>query len=133
MKKQEIKKLVDQLKYQRTGKLTKIESELRHLEDERDLTRRMYFWSDFGNRSARARLVDRYDLDTTIKLTTDMSVRYTRDVNPSRNHAYASDSLWIERVDGTEEPFTVCDARKIADAIAAVIETRAYKKGRETR
>ena len=123
MKKSEIAKLVNAMKYQKTDTLNKKIASLEKLEAERDTTKSMYFWSGFGNATSRKAFVARYSRDYTIPLTGEVAVKYQRKVDPSRNNAYASDSLELS-VGDTTEKFTTADAKKIASALREIVAKR---------
>ena len=120
MTKKEIDIIVNKMKYQKTDVLKKRIANLSYLEDERNKTKSMYFWSDFGNASSRRSFTKRYSENYTIPLTADLSVRYVREVSPSRKYAYASDKLSLS--DGNK--FTVGDAKKIAARLQMVVDNR---------
>ena len=126
MTKRELEYVLDVMKHQSTKTLTKKVAALNQIEDDRALTKRMWFWTDFGNASARKGFVKRYSADYSITLMKGMDVHYARTVEPSRKNAYASDRLYL--MDGnTEYKFTVADARKIADGLQNIIERRVVK------
>ena len=123
MTKKEIDTLIGKMKRQKTEALETKISKLNDLERERGTTKAMYFWSDFGNHNCRQSFVKRYSKDYTIPLTADLSVRYIREVGPSRNYAYASDKLFVIGKD-CHWKFTVADAKKIATRLQEIVNKR---------
>ena len=126
MTKRELEYVLDVMKHQSTKTLTKKVAALNQIEDDRALTKRMWFWTDFGNANSRKGFVKKYSADYSITLMKGMDVHYARTVAPSRKNAYASDRLYL--IDGnTEYKFTVADARKIADGLQAIVDRRAER------
>lgn len=123
MKKAEISTLVNACKRNRRDTLTKAVAGLVKIQEERDLTHRMYFWSDFGNAGSRAYFRKRYDTEFTVKLSKDVQIVYSRTVGPSRNNAYAKDTIVLLQ-GKDEQSLTAADCRKIADGLTAIVDSR---------
>ena len=130
MKKTEVAQILQSLKYRKTDCLKKMLSQLAEIEPERSRTRAMYWWTDFGNASARRGFERRYNLELTIKITSQVVVEYWRRVNPSRKNAYAEDGLSIS-ISGAEQNATVADINKLIAGIEAILERRTDRENKQ--
>jgi len=131
MTRKEIIEMMETLKHQTTKTLTDARDGLDTLEDERQLTKRMYFWHDFGNASERRRFCARYDCVEIYRLSPHLSIKYRRDVNPSRSYAYASDYIRL-LVDGEyDRDLTISDVKKLIKAINELLDKREKKTAKK--
>ena len=82
---------------------------------EREKTKSMYFWSPDGNASGRRAAEKRLSICLDAKIADGVTVYYSRDVDMSCHHVYASDALRIE-TDGVRTIITVADLKKLIAA-----------------
>lgn len=82
---------------------------------ERDRTKGMFFWSPEGNASGRRAAEKRLSICLDADIADGVTVYYSRDVEMSCHHVYASDDLWIE-TDGERTTITVADLKKLIAA-----------------
>ena len=131
MTKKEIIEMMETLKHQTTRTLQEARDGLAELEDERNLTKRMYFWHDFGNASERHRFCARFDCIAIYRLSPHLSIKYRRDVNPSRSYAYASDYIRLLVDDEYTKDLTIADTKKIVKAIDELLDKRSKRTKKE--
>ncbi len=121
MKKQEILSLKEELKCTKTITLQQHISALNGIIHDRDVSKKMWFWTDNGNSATRRSKEKYYYRDTKIKLGKH-KLYYHRDISMSRKNVYVNEEL---EFDGDD--ITVKDLKKMIDAFADIINRRNNK------
>ena len=88
---------------------------LEEMISERDRTKSMYFWAPDGSASGRRAAERRLSIRLDAAIAAGVTVYYSRDVDMSCHHVYATDALWIE-TDGMSTTITVADLKKMIAA-----------------
>ena len=88
---------------------------LEEMISERDRTKSMFFWTPDGNAKGRRAAEKRLSICLDAELAAGVTVYYSRDVDMSCHHVYATDCMWAE-IDGERITITISDLRKLIAA-----------------
>ena len=119
MRKNQINEVIEKNKRKRSEQLKEYISKMEKLIEERELTKKMYFWEPGKNSSLRKWNESRRRIRIEIKMA-GLTVHYSRSYNESCRIVYASDTLFCDEY----ESFTVADAKKLIAAIEEILQRR---------
>lgn len=122
MTKTQISALLENNKKKRTRTLKRIRSILSEIIEERNLTKKMYFWTPNGSASGRRYNETRRNISLETVLG-ELAVYYSRDYSESCRYVYATDYLTGE-MDGETFSLTLADLKKIIAGIDGILERR---------
>lgn len=119
MKKDQISAIIEANRKIHTDKLKRYVDDLIRIEEERELTKKMFFWNPGMRASERRFHEKRRNLSLDVKLR-GLTVHYSRDYTETCHYVYASDNLYCDEADS----FTLADIKKLTAGFEAILEKR---------
>ena len=119
MKKDQISAIIEANRKIHTDKLKSYVDDLIHIEEERELTKKMYFWNPGMRASERRFHEKRRNICIHVRMK-DLTVHYSRDYTETCHHVYASDNLYCDEADS----FTLADIKKLTAGFETILEKR---------
>ncbi len=119
MKKDQITAIIEANKRMSTEKLKSYKDLLESIEEERELTKKMYFWHP-GERASERRFHEECRNICIHVRMKSLTVHYSRDYRETCHYVYASDNLYCDEADS----FTLADIKKLITGFEGILEKR---------
>ena len=123
MKRNEIIEIIEANKRRRTKTIETWIRAMNSIIDDRDQSKRMWFWSENGNSASRRWKEAQLGRTTSVEMN-GLTITYDRDVSMSRQNVYVNETLEGKLADGTEIKITVADLRKLIEGYKEIVDKR---------